>query len=107
MKTGLFMSYCRFTVNGKHPDGKSYMYKIGICVDPAPSEAGCAVVQSQANASGTTLHCIGKVAKSQVARSEFNLLIVITMNNLVPGLPTGPASAYSVRKSVHIMGDVT
>ena len=54
------------------------MYKIGICVDPTSTEAGCAVVQSQANASGITLHCIGKVAKSQVARSEFNLLIVIT-----------------------------
>ena len=105
MKTGLFISYCRFTVNGKHPDGNSYMYTIGICVEPTSTEAGCAVVQSQPNASSITLHCIGKVAKSQVARSEFNLLIVITMNNLVPGLSTGPA--YSVRKSVHIMGDVT
>ena len=76
MKTGL-LSYCRFTVNAKHMDGKSYVYSIGICVEPSSTEAGCAVVQSQSNTSSVTLHCIGKVAKSQVARSEFNLLVII------------------------------
>ena len=92
MKSGL-LPYCRFTVNAKHLDGKNYVYKIGICVEPTTStNTGCAVVQSQSNASNTVVHCIGKVAKSQVARSEFNLLIIIraSMNNLAlfPGLPS-------------------
>lgn len=57
-------------VYASHVD-KNYIYRLGICVSPDPEYSkDCAVVQME-EVNSTTLHCIGKLANTQVSVSEW------------------------------------